>query len=246
VVGNGENFQNNMKYIVYITICTENYKSYIGVHQTQNPNKFDGYIGCGIDCQGSTKLHHPKTPMQYAVKKYGYHKFYRLTLKIFDLEEDAYKLESELVTETWVEDKNNYNVQVGGFGGKRIETCKPILQYSEDGTFVKEYSSVADACRAMGLDPNKPSKIVYACKSTSSISYGYRWKFKDGPIEPTLQYKRLGGQKRQIVRLDHSGNILEEYESISTAKRDGYNAVHRVLDGRQTHCKGFLFAYKEN
>ena len=235
-----------MKYIVYLTICTENNKYYIGVHQQENPEVFDGYIGCGIDCKGSTKLHHPKTPMQYAVKKYGYGKFFRVTLKIFDEELDAYRLESELVTEDWVNNKNNYNVQVGGLGGKRVETCKPILQYSESGNFVKEYSSVADACRAMNLDPNKPSKIVYACKDKSTISYGFRWQFKDGPIEQHIEYKRLSGQKRQIVRKDLDNKILEMFESISEAKRAGYNAVYRVLEGRQTTCKGFLFSYKED
>ena len=42
-----------MKYIVYLT---KNLKStinglnriYIGVHKTENPNIFDGYLGCGV------------------------------------------------------------------------------------------------------------------------------------------------------------------------------------------------------
>ena len=33
-----------MVYIVYETICTENNKIYIGVHGTQDPEIFDGYI----------------------------------------------------------------------------------------------------------------------------------------------------------------------------------------------------------
>ena len=37
-----------MKYIVYCTTCTENGKIYIGVHKTENPDIFDGYIGNGI------------------------------------------------------------------------------------------------------------------------------------------------------------------------------------------------------
>lgn len=38
-----------MKYIVYQTINTVNNKIYIGVHGTEDPETFDGYIGNGID-----------------------------------------------------------------------------------------------------------------------------------------------------------------------------------------------------
>ena len=37
-----------MKYIVYCTTCTKNGKIYIGVHKTENPEVFDGYIGNGL------------------------------------------------------------------------------------------------------------------------------------------------------------------------------------------------------
>ena len=36
-----------MKYIVYKTTCLINNKIYIGVHQTENPEIFDGYLGRG-------------------------------------------------------------------------------------------------------------------------------------------------------------------------------------------------------
>ena len=32
-----------MKYIVYLTTNTKNNKIYVGVHGTENPEKFDGY-----------------------------------------------------------------------------------------------------------------------------------------------------------------------------------------------------------
>ena len=36
-----------MKYIVYQTINVVNNKVYIGVHKTETPYIFDGYLGCG-------------------------------------------------------------------------------------------------------------------------------------------------------------------------------------------------------
>lgn len=44
-----------MKYIVYCTTCTKNGKIYIGVHKTENPEVFDGYIGNGLKIGYSIK-----------------------------------------------------------------------------------------------------------------------------------------------------------------------------------------------
>lgn len=38
----------NWKYIVYCTVNLINGKIYVGVHKTDNPDKFDGYIGNGV------------------------------------------------------------------------------------------------------------------------------------------------------------------------------------------------------
>ena len=62
-----------MKYIVYCTTCLVNNKIYIGVHKTENPNVFDGYIGNGIDKSHLKQvMENPQTAYQRAVKKYGY------------------------------------------------------------------------------------------------------------------------------------------------------------------------------
>lgn len=37
-----------MKYIVYLTTNLINRKIYVGVHKTENPDIFDGYLGNGL------------------------------------------------------------------------------------------------------------------------------------------------------------------------------------------------------
>lgn len=120
-----------MKYIVYCTVCTENGKIYIGVHKTENPEIFDGYIGNGI--KKGYCIKNPKTPFQYAVKKYGFSKFKRNILFVFDTEEEAYKKEAELVTYEFIKRKDNYNSCLGGI----IPEChyKYIYRYKLDGSF---------------------------------------------------------------------------------------------------------------
>lgn len=77
-------------------------KIYVGVHRTENPDIFDGYIGCGIYVNQPSTYMYPKTPFQCAVKKYGPHAFKRITLYEYDVEADAYKKEAEIVDETFV------------------------------------------------------------------------------------------------------------------------------------------------
>lgn len=84
-----------MKYIVYLTKNKESKinginRIYVGVHKTENPNVFDGYIGCGVKIQQASSYMNPKSPFQYAVKKYGVKAFERITLFVFDTPEEAY------------------------------------------------------------------------------------------------------------------------------------------------------------
>ena len=41
---NNMEMENNLKFIVYCTTNIVNNKIYIGVHKTENPDIFDGYI----------------------------------------------------------------------------------------------------------------------------------------------------------------------------------------------------------
>ena len=91
-----------MKYIVYLTTNLKSQinginRIYVGVHKTENPSIFDGYLGCGCYINQPSTYMYPKTPFQYAVKKYGVQSFRREILFIFDNKQDAYNKEAEIV-----------------------------------------------------------------------------------------------------------------------------------------------------
>lgn len=52
-----------MKYIVYKTTCLVNNKIYIGVHQTYNPDIFDGYLGRGLYKNHTKYIKNPEAPL---------------------------------------------------------------------------------------------------------------------------------------------------------------------------------------
>lgn len=136
-----------MKYIIYLT---ENLKSkvnginriYIGVHKTENPDIFDGYIGCGVYINQPSTYKYGKTPFQKAVKKYGTEAFKRSILYIYDSEEDAYKKEAELVNIDFLKQSHVYNACLGG-------TCykfyKPLYQFDLSGKLIKKWEFSKEA-----------------------------------------------------------------------------------------------------
>lgn len=91
-----------MYYTVYKTINIINNNFYIGVHKTNNVD--DDYIGSG-------------KRLKYAVKKYGRVNFRKEILAIFTNANDAYNLESTLVTGDTLLDSTCYNIKLGGEGG---------------------------------------------------------------------------------------------------------------------------------
>ena len=93
-----------MKYIVYLTTNLVNKKIYIGVHKTEDPYKFDNYLGNAVLSNHKTSYERRETPLQCAVAKYGPKNFIRKTIKVFDTLQDALDLERWLVDETFIQD----------------------------------------------------------------------------------------------------------------------------------------------
>ena len=60
---------------------------------------------------------------------------------------------------------------------------KHVLQYSLDGSFIKEFNSLADA--AIEVNGNRKSKtgIISACKGNQKTAFGYVWKYKEDKEE---------------------------------------------------------------
>lgn len=145
------------KYIVYLT---KNEKEkinginriYVGVHETENPNIFDGYIGCGVYVQQPSTYKYPKTPFQYAVKKYGTDAFTRQILFIYDNEDDAYKKEEEIVNLDFLKLDYTYNACLGG---KYYYNYKKLYQFDLNGKLVKEWKFSKEAYEFYGLPMEK-------------------------------------------------------------------------------------------
>lgn len=196
------------KYIVYLTTNTVNKKIYIGVHGTEDPDKFDGYLGCNCYSNQPHTYKYPKYPFQYAIKKYGPSKFVRQTLKVFDKLEDALDLERWLVCPEFIARKDTYNITLGG-GIPPINT-KQIYQYSLKGEFIKEYSSITEAALEFNCSSSSIGKAIF--DRTPSLGFlwtDYKYEFID------IDNFKIDANKTKCYLYDINGNYLQEFKSIA-------------------------------
>lgn len=203
--------ETNLKnWIVYCTINTINHKFYIGVHKTNDPTTFDGYIGCDVNINYPSSYKNPQTPFQFAVKKYGCDKFIRVVLKSNLTKEEALNIEKKLVNKEFIKRKDTYNISVGGNGGK-LE--KEVYQFSYEGTLIKKWDSVKSICCYYGCTENG---LYEAIRNKTSRS-GYYWSFSD-TINSSLY---INNNSTKIFQYDgDSYKLINSYDTISSASRE--------------------------
>lgn len=228
--------ENNFIYIVYLTTNIKNNKIYIGIHKTLNNDKFDGYIGCGLNRYKPSTLKNPKTNFQYAVKKYGWDSFTRYTIAKFETEDEALALESILVTEEFIHRVDTYNTALGG--ERSFNNSKKIYKFNYDGTFLKEYDSLIIAAKENNLWAEHIGLAAF-----KKVNYGkYYWSFT--PTLNIAEYSQIN-QDKLIYVYDSQGKFIRTYESVSQAAQD-YDIVRESMRNKiykMTKYQGKYFSY---
>ena len=213
-----------MKYIVYQTTNLKNNKIYLGVHKCENPEIFDGYLGCGIKITVPSSYMNPTTPLQFAVKKYGTKLFKRTTLKTFDSLEDAFKLEAELVTQEFINRKDTYNAKLGGQGG--CSYFVEIYQFDLKGQLVKKWNSIKEASNFYSISD---TAIFNAAKFKGSCK-NYFWSKVD-----TIQVSEYSHYVGQICyKYSGAGKLVDSYNSLVEAAKDNntyLQSIQRAVKG---------------
>ena len=196
-------------FIVYKTTCLINNKIYIGVHETKDPNIFDGYIGNSINIYNHRwALDHPKFPFHYAVIKYGVHNFKRETLFQFNNRKEAYDKEAEIVTEEFIQSNNNYNVALGGDSPKA--KCYKIYQFDYNGNLVNEYDQIILAAKLNDINYSTLQNAINNKRGT----HGFYWS-----KEPLIDLSEYGHKKfLKYYVYDSEGNFIKEFENAESIK----------------------------
>lgn len=203
-----------MKYIVYLTKNLVNEKIYVGVHGTEDPNKFDGYIGNSINIfKCNNELKYPKIPFHKAVKKYGYNAFKRTTIQIFDTEEEALDLEAQIVTQEFIEREDTYNITLGG--GLPPKHNKTVYQYSLDGTYLKEYLSLVDAAKQFNGNGN----LIGIAANYKRTVYNSLWSYSKYDKLNVKEYN-IYNPKIPVYLYAEDGSFIKCFESMGECCRE--------------------------
>ena len=213
-----------MKYIVYCTINLVNNKIYIGVHGTDNPEIFDGYLGNSLSTKDKYLMNHPKEPFHFAVKKYGIKNFQRKTLAVFDTVEEALNLERQIVNEEFIRRKDTYNATLGG--GLPPVYKKTIYQYDLEGNFIKEWNSIREAAYEFKCADSSIGRAVL--DGTPSMKFFWA----DYKIDKlSISEFRINGNKCKTYLYTYKGEFLQEFESVSECAR-----YLELTPSRIQHC----------
>jgi len=226
-----------MKYIVYVTVNKINKKTYVGVHQTINPDGWDGYLGNGIRSTQPSTYKRSKTPFAYAVSKYGPDNFIRVTLKVLDTLEEALELEAMIVTEEFIRKRDNYNATPGG--GYPPSNAVKIYEYSINGIFIREWDSIVEASKFHNCGDSSIGTALKYKATCKSLFWSYE-KFD----KLNLEGYTTGVVTRRVYLYDEYGKLIRTYNTI----RETAEALDTTVDNisnaikRENMTKGFYYS----
>ena len=196
-----------MKYIVYLTTNKVNNKIYIGVHQTDTPDKFDGYLGCGAYANKPSSYNKCRTHLHSAILKYGPSSFYRITLRVFNKLEDALDLEAWLVTDEFVKRTDTYNMTLGG--SVPPKSCKVIYQFDLKGNLIKAWDEIKDITESYGINKDR---IAMCIKDKRSFDNSY-WSEEN---QVDISQYRLSS-RGYVYQYNKDGELLNVFKNASEA-----------------------------
>ena len=222
-----------MKYIVYLTTNKINGHIYVGVHKTENPDKFDHYLGEGAYDNKPSSYNKGKCHFHQALLKYGVSNFYRQTLKVFDNLNDALIMEADIVNEDFVKRTNTYNMTLGGNVPPLHN--KIVYEFSLTGDLIKTWTSIKSIIDVYKCNE---ARIRMCVKDKRSFNNSY-WSFNK---HIDVNEYRLSS-RGYVFQYDKFGNLLNSFENATVASL-ALNINRDSIIGsvfNRTLCHGYYF-----
>ena len=119
---------------------------------------------------------------------------------------------------------------------------KPVIQYSQDGTYLNRFETPQDAISHLGVGIY--GELIKKCRQPNRMYYGYQWRFEgDDPPGAFIKRKEL---YRPVIQFDTDGKEIARYDSITIASREtktSYQGIQRCCKEKQNQSGGFIWRY---
>jgi len=173
------------------------------------------------------------------------------TCKKISLSKIGYKFSQEAKNKMSKSHLNKPNLKARGLKRTK-ETCEKmsmnrpkicILQYTLNGDFVKEWSSIIEASIVLNLNNNCISRAV---SGKFNKAGKFLWKYKINNNYPLKIDKYISGKIVKILQYDLNNVFIKEWDSIAeiNLKYGKLTHIHSVLKGERKQTNGFIFKYK--
>jgi hypothetical protein len=156
----------------------------------------------------------------------------------------------------WIKNYDNLtNIREGGVGvivGRELNSIqrsanahkKPIVQLSEDWSFIKRWDSVKEATQFIGA--KTLSSISKAVCGKAGLVYGYRWLYESDWENKKFPKKSYKPTRNSVYRYTLLGEYIDEFPSVAEATRI-LNVKHHSsifeAASREGVSKGFMWSF---
>lgn len=122
-----------------------------------------------------------------------------------------------------------------GMFGRVSANARSVLQFDQEGNFIQEWPSAAEAKRSLGID-----NITVVCNGNRRSAGGYIWVWGQNDYSSK-------GQK--VAQYDLDNNFINVYNSSwDAAKQLGLDSssIYKVCQGKGKTCGGFIWKFYGN
>jgi hypothetical protein len=127
----------------------------------------------------------------------------------------------------------------------------PILQFTEDGKFIREWTSMKEAGNTLQISRGN---ITSCCKGSYKSAGGFVWRYKVSTIEDRIYVGKVGyeasseSKKKAIIQYSKQGVIIREWSSMKEAGETlkiARESITRCCKEELKSAGGFVWKYKE-